>query len=396
MKTMNPQRIGQLFFLYTLQKLTPADEAELNAWREESTHNEELFQMETHPDHLLETINITEDSKDRILQKIKEKYPGPWSVKPLKSHASIYRIARIAAIFIVVLGAGLFLLLQGRNKIQPARYTASLIDASDVSQALDGFNRGFQDGFAASRIEKDEHGNRIYTTQNDSTAGKDKYNTVKTPRGGYYTVKLPDSTRVWLNAQSSLKYPANYNQDSITIYVSGETYIDVPKNLKGGLRIIMGLMQVQSSGGELNTILYPEEWPAITLVNGSAVAKLNPNGPTTDTTSMVIHPSQQAVMNGIKGTEKLRLTIDSVDDMQPIIAWKNGTLLFDHASMYAIMRTISRWYNVDIVYQDSISDKKYNLNISRDASIDEVIRTLQHQGLRTTIVDRKIVVGVKP
>ena len=144
MKTMNPQRIGQLFFLYTLQQLTPADEAELNAWREESIHNEALFQKETHPDRLLETINITEDSKDRILQKIKEKYPGPWSVKPLKSPVRLYRIARIAAIFIVVLGAGLFFLLRGRNKIQPASYTASLIDAEGVSHALNDFNRGLR------------------------------------------------------------------------------------------------------------------------------------------------------------------------------------------------------------------------------------------------------------
>ena len=393
---MNPQRIGQLFFLYTLQQLTPADEAELNAWREESIHNEELFQAETHPGSLLETIDTTEDSKDRILQKIKEKYPGPWSVKPLKSPARLYRIARIAAIFIVVLGAGLFFLLRGSKSIQPASYTASLIDAQGVSHVINDFTRGLEDGYAASKIEKDEHGNRIYTTQNDSTADKDKYNTVRTPRGGYYTVKLPDSTRVWLNAQSSLRYPANYHQDSITIYVSGETYIEVPKNLKGGLRVIMGLMQVRSSGGELNTKLYSDEWPAITLVSGSAVAKLNPNGPSIDTTSMVLHPSQQAVINGMKGTEKLRLTIDSIDDMQPIIAWKNGTLLFQHATMYTIMRTLSRWYNVDIVYQDSISDKRYSFNISRDASIDAVIRTLQHQGLRTRIVDRKIVVGVKP
>ena len=396
MKTMNPKRIGQLFFLYTLQQLTPADEAELNAWREESAHNEALFQTETQPDRLQETINITEDSKDRILQKIKEKYPGPWSVKPLKSPARLYRIARIAAIFIVVLGAGLFFLLRGSKSIQPASYTASLIDAQGVSHVINDFTRGLEDGFSASRIEKDEHGNRIYITQNDSTAGKDRYNTVRTPRGGYYTVKLPDSTRVWLNAQSSLRYPANYHQDSITIYVSGETYIEVPKNLKGGLRVIMGLMQVRSFGGELNTKLYFDEWPAITLVSGTAVAKLNPNGPTIDTTSMVLHPSQQAVINGMKGTERLRLTIDSIDDMQPIIAWKNGTLLFRRATMYTIMRTIARWYNVDIVYQDSISDKRYSFNISRDASIDAVIRTLQHQGLRTRIVDRKIVVGVKP
>ncbi len=66
------------------------------------------------------------------------------------------------------------------------------------------------------------------------------------------------------------------------------------------------------------------------------------------------------------------------------------------ATMYTIMRAISRWYDVDIVYQDSISDKKYNLNISRDASIQEVLLLLQQQGLRTSIVDRKIVVGVKP
>ncbi|HEV8506551.1 MAG TPA: FecR domain-containing protein [Chitinophagaceae bacterium] len=393
---MNPQRIGQLFFLYTLHQLTPADEAELNAWREESIHNEALFQKETHPDLLLETINSTEDSKDRILQKIKEKYPGPWSVKPLKSPVRLYRIARIAAIFIVVLGAGLFFLLRGNKSIQPASYTASLIDAEGVSQAIDGFTRGFEDGYAAARIEKDEHGNLIYTTQNDSTAGKDRYNTVRTPRGGYYTVELPDSTRVWLNAQSSLRYPANFHQDSITIYVSGETYIEVPKNLKGGLRIITDRMRVQSNGGELNIQLYDDEPQAITLTNGTATVKLNPNGPTIDTTSILLKPSEQALMTVMKGTENLRLTIDSIADMQSIIAWKNGTLLFQRATIYTIMRTLSRWYNVDIVYQDSISDKRYSFNISRDASIMEVLRTLQHQGLYSSIVERKIIVGVKP
>jgi len=275
------------------------------------------------------------------------KKPGAW-------------IAGIAAI--LTLDTGIYFLM--RTPVRPGRCRAVLFSAGGTLRKIDDYKNGV-----------------LYIIHNDHLAPKDKFITIYTPRGADFSVRFPDSTTVWLNAKSTIRYPANFSQYSIELTVKGEAYIEVARNRSPRLRISVGSVQIKPFGAHMDIKSYPDDPAAITMVAGGAKIWLDQKYPGLDETELALHPSEQAKLSGLSLGEPVKLIVaPSVDDINDIISWKNGYTSFHNASIQTIMHAVSRWYDVDIIYQGDIPDKKYNISLPRNAPIEQLLGVLRKQG----------------
>jgi ferric-dicitrate binding protein FerR (iron transport regulator) len=221
---------------------------------------------------------------------------------------------------------------------------------------------------------------------------------LTTPKGGQYQVILPDGTKVWLNAVSSIKFPESFmNEKERKVTITGEVYFEVTHEarsakkrlspfLKGDIREAAGGYaaphrpfivstpdgtQVQVLATSFNVNAYADE-PAVktTLLEGSV--RIN---------NQVLKPGQ-CYSNG-----KIITT-----DIEQDIAWKNGLFNFEGASLPEVMRQIARWYDVEIVYEGAIPTDKFVGKLPRAASIAQVLRSLQRMQVHFRVEGRKIIV----
>ena len=197
------------------------------------------------------------------------------------------------------------------------------------------------------------------------------FNTIQTPQGGQYQVILPDSTRVWLNASSSLRYPVEFNGKSRDVTLEGEAYFEVMKDRLKPFSVHSKDQTVQVLGTHFNVKAYDDE-PALmtTLLEGSVEISSQNIG------IRKLLPGQQSVVD----VRSKKLIVQTADT-DAAIAWKNGLFMFDHESLDVIMRKIGRWYNVEVVYQDNDTRKYiFEGSVSRFTNVSEILHMLQVTG----------------
>ncbi|QPH38482.1 FecR family protein [Pedobacter endophyticus] len=256
--------------------------------------------------------------------------------------------------------------------------TLTLADGSKIS--LTDASNGVIAKQAGINITKTKNGELIYTVASVSN-NRNLYNTIETPRGGQYQINLPDGTRVWLNAESSLKYPAAFNEAARLVELKGEAYFEVAKQLdKNGARVPFKVktelgngrdQELAVLGTHFNINAYANE-PSnkTTLLEGSVQIKnLQTNA------AALLKPGQQSV---ISSSSSLVL-IQNVD-AEESVAWKDGFFSFNEENLQTIMNKIARWYDVEIDYRGNRINKVFGGRISRFNSVNEVLDMLQTTG----------------
>ncbi|PWS32057.1 FecR family protein [Pedobacter paludis] len=271
--------------------------------------------------------------------------------------------------------------------------TLTLADGSKIS--LTDATNGIIAKQAGINITKTNKGELIYTVASASSAkAKDLFNTIETPRGGQYQVNLPDGTKVWLNAESSLKYPAVFNQSNRVVELKGEAYFEVAKLLnRSGKRVPFKVksnlgegrnQEVEVLGTHFNINAYQDEPSNKTTLLEGSVRILNVSA----STSNLLKPGQQSI---IRSSSPLILVKDV--DAEEAVTWKDGFFSFNDENLETIMNKISRWYNVDIEYRGNKINKLFGGRISRFNSVNEVLETLQTTGdVHFKIEERRILV----
>ncbi len=207
------------------------------------------------------------------------------------------------------------------------------------------------------------------------------YNTISTPRGGQYQLMLSDGSKVWLNAASSLRFPAAFAGKERKVELLGEAYFEVAKNASMPFKVKVNGMEVEVLGTHFNINSYDNESTVrTTLLEGSV--KINKNN-----SSSFLKPGQQAQMNK-SGEIKI---INNVD-VEEAIAWKEGKFQFDKADIHDVMRQLARWYDVEVEYKGAISSH-FGGTISRDVNLSQVLNMLQLTGeVKFQIKDKNVVV----
>lgn len=208
------------------------------------------------------------------------------------------------------------------------------------------------------------------------------YNTLTTPRGGSYQLTLPDGSRVWLNSASSLRFPVAFTGGERRVTLEGEAYFEVTKNRLHPFIVQTHGIEIKDLGTRFNVMAYGDE-PDIrtTLVEGAVQVA---NG----LKNVLLKPGQQAIVGENAGGKIMVAPADT----DAAVAWKAGYFSFHHTNIYEIMRQISRWYDVNVSYADSL-DVSLNGHISRGVNASEVFRTLELTGeLTFTIEGRRVIV----
>lgn len=213
-----------------------------------------------------------------------------------------------------------------------------------------------------------------------SETGQHLYNTISTPRGLLYQITLPDGTKAWLNAASSIKFPVSFAKKR-QVTITGEAYFEVAKDAQKPFTVITSKSEVMVLGTSFNVNTYSyESLEKITLLNGS----IRVTG-ATHRQSAILKPGEQA--NNSK--EKLSTTQAALDE---VMAWKNGLFRFKQADIKSIMRYLEQWYDIEVIYKDEIT-VSFVSTIPRTASLASALTTLEQTGgVRFAVEGRKVFV----
>jgi transmembrane sensor len=215
------------------------------------------------------------------------------------------------------------------------------------------------------------------------------FNILKTPLGGQYKVVLPDGSRAWLNAGSSLKYPTAFSGNQRNVEMTGEIYFEIEPNKKMPFHVqvqdkyVDGKdMEITVLGTHFNICSYGDE-PTMqtTLLEGSVKVEKG-------AVTRILSPGQQA---RVAGGEVKDIAVKEVDT-ESVVAWKEGRFEFN-GNIKQIMRQISRWYDLDVYYEGNVGEKSFAGTISRKNNVSEVLKMLELTGgIQFRIEERKITV----
>jgi ferric-dicitrate binding protein FerR (iron transport regulator) len=251
---------------------------------------------------------------------------------------------------------------------------------------LDQAGDGLLANEAGTRIVKTEDGQIFYEPVNiNGTKSGPSYNTISTPRGGEYRVILPDGTKVWLNAESSLHYPSRFSSDKRIVELVGEAYFEVNKQ-HIPFFVKSSVQTVEVLGTHFNVNAYKNNSSVkTTLLEGSvrvSGATIKGSG------TKVLQPNQQSAVSA--GVDAIR--VSSVDASKAV-AWKNGYFAFYDENIVQVMSTLARWYDIDVIYQGDMSNKMFGGTISRFENIETLLKTIELTGsVRFRIEGRKVIV----
>lgn len=316
----------------------------------------------------------------------------PFTVRP---KAAIFKRLASAAAIILVAASALYLFRQ--EPIEQENITSKISPKPITSaDALPGGNRAVltlsdgtaidlddaQSGKLASQggtgINKTAPGQVVYASADKTIPAQEVlYNMISTPRGGQYHVTLPDGTKVWLNAASSLRFPTMFTGKSREVTLTGEAYFEVAENKSKPFLVSVNQSEVEVLGTHFNVMAYEDEVLTTTLLEGSVKFKHGQS-------EKIIVPGQAAELRG-------RISVSEVNTTDAI-AWKNGVTAFSNADIYSIMRQISRWYDLDVEYKGRMPDRQFTGKIPRTAKLSKILKVLELSDINFKIVEKKIIV----
>lgn len=329
-------------------------------------------------------------------------------IAPARRSRLRFRIVAAAAVFIIAITAVFFYSnykdVNGpqivENDINPGKNKAVLTLANGQKISLTDALNGQLAQQAGVTISKTANGQLIYqAAPNASGKNTAEYNTIEAPRGGQWQVILPDGSKVFLNASSSLKYPVSFATKERKVELKGEAYFEISHNKKSPFRVIAKGQTVEVLGTHFNIMSYDDEKTVKTTLlsgsvkvssNGSNVAGVNAVGIKAAKTAaefLILKPGEQSQVS--PGNMKL---IHDVD-LEDVLAWKNGYFKFNE-NLRSIMTKVSRWYDVEVVYETQPDPEfKFKGEISRDKNISELLNMLDYTGnVHFKIEGRRVIV----
>ena len=211
--------------------------------------------------------------------------------------------------------------------------------------------------------------------------GEVLYNTITTPKGGQYQVELADGSQVWLNANSSLRFPTAFVGGERRVEITGEAYLEVAKNTAKPFFVNVVGSEIQVLGTHFNVMAYNDE-PALrtTLLEGAVRFVHNNQG-------SMLRPGQQSVLK-----KDGQVQVENDVDIENVMAWKNGKFSFQGVDVGTLTRQLARWYDVEIVYNKPVSELFY-AKFSRNIKLSDALKALELTGkVRFAIDGRKIIV----
>ena len=361
---MDDNRINYLSSKLLQGEITPAERQELDDWY----NNFDTLEYQMHSDLSKQAF------ADQLYQQISSK-TGLKTVK----HFYYYRYAAIAASLLLCLSTAIYIVYTNTRKtvsiaqhisdIKPGGNRATLTLANGKIIDLKNAPNGLLATGGTQSVHKTSEGVIAYN-DSEKTTGNNDYNTLSTPRGGQFSVKLPDGTLAVLDAQSSIRYPSSFNAGNRIVEVSGQVYFEVVHRAKQPFIVKTAAQTIEDLGTHFNINAYPDAATVKTTLEEGRVSI------TTPAKTVFLKPGQAALSHA--DSQEINVT---TADLEETLAWKNGYFRFNDEHIENIMSQIGRWYNIEVVYSGQLPADGFNGTILRSKNLSQVLNMLERTGI---------------
>ncbi|MCS3798660.1 FecR family protein [Niastella sp. OAS944] len=385
---------------YLTGKASPEEEQFIEAYYESFDASNDQSQIESEEEKEL----LKHEMRAAIWQQIDQAKLQPQRIPLVKR--LWFRSAMAAAVVVLVCIPVYYYIIKTPAPKQVVR--ANNKPATPKNDALPGGNKATLTLADGSIIDLDGAANGTLSEQNNTTITKKdgalkyepaignrqsainavEYNLLSTPKGGQYFLELPDGSKVWLNAASSIRYPTAFNNKERLVELTGEAYFDIKKNQNIPFRVHFtssskdggdreGVIEVM--GTQFNVNAYNDESTIrTTLLEGKVKIA------SSDKNTAILMPGQQAqIKNTSIGNGHIRVVNDV--DTEEAIAWKNGLFYFDNVDIQAIMRQLARWYKVQVIFKGKIPARRFAGQVSRNSNLSQVLKILELSKIHFTV-----------
>jgi len=384
-------RLASLIHRYFNDGLDAKEQQELNKWLEADERNRALLeQLSNEQQRQIWLRQFRAYDLDEGMEAIQRK---------IYKHKIRYRrlLPYAAAAVVFIFAAGIVYLRFHRMNIQQNVATVNLPSGNDVPPGgnkavltlanghtilLDSTSKGLLTLQGGTQVINTKSGQLSYANRVEKHApAAISYNTLTTPNGGQYVVVLPDGSRVWLDAASSLKYPTAFTGNYREVQLTGEGYFEVVHNDKQPFIVKVKGIEIHDIGTSFNVKAYTEEGAVKTTLLEGSVKVVD------QIQSVLLKPGEQAKENaqGIMEVTK----VNAAD----AVAWKNGFFVFSNSDLKTVMRTLARWYDVQVTYDGNIPGEHFDGMIQRDLSLATVLKYLKKNGINFQIEGRRITIS---
>ncbi len=379
------KEISQYLFIAKLickERITGLDDSErrqLDLWRNESKEGERVF------------LNLQKISTEEL----EKRYDGvdvdmkweDFKKRQQQGRRNIRVGVTVAASICLLITSGLWLWLGGakeervvlaeqgrKNNVCLVLSTGEVVDISNVEQDEVKLDKG----------TKLYSGNRLEYVRPDSLHKKElEFNQLIIPKGTFYHLVLSDGTKVWLNADSKMKYPVSFGKDKREVSLHGEGYFEVAKDSTRPFIVSTEKMDVKVLGTTFDVNTYEDEGKSfVVLVEGLVEVSAGKGE------SRIITPGHMAEVNMYDTQAKIQI---SKCDAEHYIAWKNGNFSFRNASLTEILKRVSRYYDVTVIREQVFEEEYYTGDVSSDVSLESLLAVIESSTSVSFKVERKIV-----
>lgn len=386
---MTMERLEYLLEQFEKNKLSPEERSELEDWYvSEGTSAEWIGTLSPDQQEALRASLWTKVMAG-ILQSVDHgagrTTEVPERQQPVRTINPYTRLTAAAVIIALITGGAFWALYKFRSHPEPAPTLATQLHDNNIIPGgnkavltlaggkritLDSAGNGILEKDGGAVISKPSDGQLVYEKNREAgDSPEPAWNTLSTPYGGQYKVVLPDGTRVWLNAASTLRYPIQFTGNERAVVLNGEAYFEVSADKSKPFRVKTGdSSSLEVLGTRFNVNAYTdEEKIRTTLLDGSVRLR---NGLAT----LLLQPGEQGLQWGSMNLQK-----NAGADVEEAIAWKEGLFQFSSADIHSVMRQIARWYNVTIEYRGQIT-QHFTGQAYRQNDLSQLLEILQLTG----------------
>jgi len=399
----NIANIVDLFLAKINGSISLNNEKKLDKWRDSSNDNKDLydkllkgqdyhefvaynklFKDESKTDAFIAQLKIAKQ-KEAIERKLKYSNNRFLTSRNSKN-TFLYVLSAACAIVLIVISITIFTnkekdINNTLNIINPGSSRATLVLSSGEKILLGENNETVID---SNLSVLSLHDTLSYKNSKLTKISKDIYHTLVIPRGGEYIVKLSDGTKIWLNSDSKLKYPIKFNGTTRKVYLEGEAYFEVAKNKSKPFIVQYKSHKLTVTGTVFSIRAYSDENNILTtLESGSVNVEI-------DKYKYSLKPDEQSIFN-----TKTQKTIISKVRAWEYTIWHNEIFFFDDESLESIMKTLARWYNISVFYEnEDLKNIRFNGQLKRYSNVNGFLDKIQKlKKVRFNIKGRCVVVS---
>lgn len=378
--------ISKLFFRRFISRLTPGEEEEIRRWESLGDNYRELSRRLADPktlgeEYRLRSLIDTDRAEAEMMRRIRD------SRRPARRRHIITVSVTIAAAAVLL---GLFLLRPVQRMSVPVPSAKPVMAEKTIEDFRPGQSRALlSDGSGVvielGSVESDSPIASSLSQNADGETGEDKVLCLDIPRGGEFKIILEDSTEVWLNSDSRLRYPQKFGASERRVQVSGEAYFRVRKDSGRPFYVEADGQLIRVYGTAFNVRNYPEDDAIFTTLESGSIALSLIGDPAGE---ILLSPCHQAMFDRDRKEVKMRTVDPGV-----ITGWRHGRFIFEEQPLSAIMRDLSRWYDFDYRFSDpSLETLVFMGSIPRYAEFQTAIQILENCGDIAFKVDNGVIV----